>query len=600
MEMIAEGLSSSTETEEPESEEHEPLRLLEWTQRHRTLLAPDKKVDFVRHAYLKDIYNCTARNMVIYKAGQMGASEYLVSYAFHAADERGATVLYVFPTDTHVSDFSSARIGPALEVSEYLSSIVTSGAGVVTSRGMRKRGADRVTLKRVRDRFVYLRGAKVNDGRAPQLKAIDADVLIFDEVDEMDSRAPAIARKRLGHSLIAEERMVSTPTYHDRGIHAAWQGSDQREWFVRCEHCGERQPLTIHNVVTEWDDLGRPVNWHGTLEYPDPGLTFTEREVYAWAACRRCGGKLNRLAEGEWVATYPDRSTEGYHLTKLFSPITPLIEIVENLDTVDETERKEAYNQDLGEPYTPRGGRLTDTVLDWCRRDYGMGAVQGERTTMGVDVGSLLNVVIRGPASPETGERPLRFAGAVPEFGDLARLMREYNVRRMVIDALPETRKAREFQAAFGKGRVWLAYYTTQPTGTRKESAIDLDWGEGVMNLDRTRTLDAMFAGFYEPETRLLPANARDIRDYYAQLKAPVRVLETTARGDLVARYVEEGADHYAHAENYEQVAFMAFGNDWEGGPLPQKLVQESRWTHGVPRESRRSLKRPSRFRRRR
>jgi len=238
------GQARNDEGEHPEPIEGcsgREMGLLTWTIVRRARLKPGVSFDLVRHPYLVALYGERAREVVVYKAGQMGASEYAISYALHAADERAATVLYVFPTDTHVSDFSAARIGPAIEASAYLDSIVVEG-GAAGGR----RGADRVTLKRVRDRFVYLRGAKVSrDGKAAQLKAVDADVLVLDEVDEMDSRAPTIAEKRLGHSEIGETRWVSTPSYPGVGIHAKWQESDQREWMVRCEHCGEWQPLTI-------------------------------------------------------------------------------------------------------------------------------------------------------------------------------------------------------------------------------------------------------------------------------------------------------------------------------------------------------------------
>jgi len=518
--------------------------LLTWTILHRRNLGPDKAFDLTRHPYLVDIYNETARRLVIYKASQMGASEYLVSYALHAADERGATGLYVFPTDTHVSDFSSARIGPAIEASAYLSDIVVEGAGPGG-----KRGADRVTLKRVRDRFIYLRGAKVTpDGKAPQLKAIDADVLILDEWDEMDPRAPVIARKRLGHSRLAEERAVSTPTYPERGIHAEWGETDQREWFVRCGACGERQVLGIGSVVTEWDELERPRAWHGM------------GEGQAFAACRRCGAGLDRLGDGgEWVAKFPKRDIVGFHLTKLFSGTADLLEIVQGLDTTDETKRKEIYNQDLGLPYVPRGGKLTDDVLDGCRRAYGHGRVTDERTVMGVDVGKVLHGVIRGEVDGETGEWPQRWAGEIESFEQVGRLMRRFEVETLVIDALPETSKARELQDGFARGRVWLAYYVTQKIGSKRQAPVQWNKAEGTVNLDRTRTLDETFGGFYAG-TRTLPGDAREVRDYYGHLKAPVRVLEKARGGQLVARYVESGPDHLAHAENYCSVANMAVG----------------------------------------
>jgi phage terminase large subunit GpA-like protein len=501
-------------------------------------LIPGRPFDLTRHRYLVDIYNESARQACFCKAGQMGLSEYAISYALHACDEREATALYVFPTEGHVSDFSSARIGPALEASPYLGSIVIEGGAAGG-----KRGADRVTLKRVRDRFLYLRGSQVKpDGRAPQLKSVDADVLVLDEIDEMDPRALPIARQRLGHSAIAEERAISTPTYANVGIHAEWLDSDQREWHVRCTACGEWQPLTIDQVVTEWDQLGRPVTWHGG---PDD----------AWVACRKCGQRLDRLGPGRWVPTWPGNAVHGYHLSKLFSPAVRVLDIVERLQTVDETKRKEVFNQDLGLPYSPRGGRLTDEVLDACRREYAPGPVADEQTVLGVDVGKVLHVVIRSAQEDvETGERPQRWAGMVESFAALGNLMQRYNVDRAVVDALPETRKARELQAAFPKGLVWLAYYVTQQVGSKRAAPMQWDRQQGVVNLDRTRTLDEVFAGLVA-QTLTLPANARGIPDYYAHLKAPLRVLEDGPGGQKVARYINTSPDHLAHAENYCQVA---------------------------------------------
>jgi len=514
------------------------------------MLIPGRPLDFTRHAFLIGLYECTAREVVVFKASQLGVSEYLVSYALHAADERKATVMYVFPTDGHVSDFSSARIGPAIEASPYLASIVVEGAAAGG-----KRGADRVTLKRVGDRFVYFRGAQVDpNGNAKQLKSVDADVLIFDEEDEMDPRAVSIAEKRLGHSAIAEIRKASTPTYAGTGIHAEWLRSDMREWHVACGHCGEWQPITIDNIVLESDQFGRPIKWHGDA-------------TDAWAACRKCGKPIDRAGHGEWVAARPDVDVAGFHMPKLISPSVKLIEIVKNLDTVDETKRKETFNQDLALPYTPRGGQMTDEMLDACRRDYAHGPVKvvdsagnarDEETVMGVDVGRVMHVVIRGAVQPETGERPQRWAGEVESWERLEAMARLYHAERIVIDALPETTKAREFQAKFKPGRVWLAYYVNQRTGTKKEDPRDWNWNEGVVNLDRTRTLDEMYAALVA-KTHTLPGHARDVRDYYAHLKAPVRVVEHGANGTPMAQYVEgSNPDHLAHAENYCTIAMHA------------------------------------------
>lgn len=479
-----------------------------------------------------------------YKAGQMGLSEYAVSYAMHAADARKATVLYVFPTNEHVSDFSSARIGPAIEASPYLGSIVIDGGG--EGGDEKKRGADRVTLKRIGNRFIYLRGAKVqNNGSAPQLKSIDADVLVLDEVDEMDPRALPIAEKRLGHSDIGEIRYISTPTYAGYGIHAEWLKSDQREWHVQCAACGEWQPLTINQAVIEWDQLGRPVRWHG------------QAAGRAFLACRRCAAAINRLGAGRWIAARPGIETVGFHFTKLFSRAVSLDTLIESLQTVDETKRKETYNQDLGETYTPRGGQITDEVLDECRRDYAHGPRHKEGTVMGADVGKVIHAVIRGDMDPETGERPQYWAGEIDTFDELIEMMHRYNVVSLVIDALPETTMCRQVQAAFRPGTVYLAYYNQNKLGSKQIEPIGWDVEEGVVNLDRTRTLDQTFA-LVTSGLNTLPAHARDVKDYYAHLKAPVRVIEDGPGGVKVARYVESGPDHLAHAENYCRIAYSA------------------------------------------
>ena len=297
----------------------------------------------------------------------------------------------------------------------------------------------------------------------------------------------------------------------------------------------------INHIVIEWDELERPVAWHG------------QPENRAFSSCEKCGRELDRLAQGAWVARYPGRAVVGYHPTKFASYVTDLDNVIEKLCSTDETKRQECFNQDLGLTYTPRGGQLTAEVLDDCRRDYGHGPIPNDEPYMGADIGGVLHAVIRSGQNRETGEYAQRFAGEVESFEELGRLMRKFKVKRAVLDAAPETRKAREFQASFPPGVVWLAYYLDD---SKRDTSLTWREDEGVVDMDRTWSLDEMYARFYEG-FNTLPANARDIPDYYDQLAAPVRVLEDGRRGK-VARYVESGADHLAHAENYCRAAMFA------------------------------------------
>lgn len=514
-----------------------PPTLLDWMLLHRKELAPGKPFDLEHHKYLRAIYEDMSPKSVTQKSGQSGLSEYLISLALYGCDILDATVLYLFPTDTHVSDFSAARLGTAIESSDYLSSIVIEGRAAGGDTKIRKRGADRVTLKRVRDRFLYFRGSQVKPtGQAPQLKSIDADLLIIDEWDETDPRAPEIARKRLGHSKLAMERDVSTPTYTGRGIHAEYRLSDQRQWHICCDHCGHWQPLSMQGVVLEWDELERPVSWHG------------QRQQRAYCACAKCKKELDRLGRGEWIAT-AQSAVVGYHISKLFSPLHDPFDFVLRLQSTNETVRRECFNQDLGLPYRPRGGGLDDVALDACIRNYAHGLAAGS-CYMGIDVGSTLNVVVRAGPDKETGERRQLYTGEIT-WSQLPDIWRRYRPLMTVMDAMPETEKAREFQASASR-RIWLAYY---PGEMKDENPIRKNEDEHYILMDRTRTLDETISRFMTQENTL-PANAKAIANYYAQMKAPVRVIEQTPRGD-VARYVESSPDHYFHAENYCMAASL-------------------------------------------
>ena len=406
------------------------------------------------------------------------------------------------------------------------------------------RGADRITLKRIRDRFLYLRGATVRaDGRAPQLKSVAADAVVFDEFDEMDRRAEPLARQRLGHSAFGDVRVLSTPTYSGVGIHKAYLESDQRRWMLKCSHCGNWQTPELEDVVIEFDELGRPTRWH------------TDANSKAFVACRKCQKPLDRTGEGRWEPTYADRPVHGYHISRLFSAQRQLEEIIEGLQSTDESQRQQVYNQALGLVYRSLNSvSLTDEILDACRREYAHGPRAGG-AFCGIDVGRVLNVVIRGS---DWGQR---WAGQVKDFDEVEPLLRQYGVLVTVVDANPETRAARQFQARHSAGSVWLAYYVQ---GRESKAMEPWAWDMEALTVkaDRTRVMDATLAQFRlaaADKTRgaTLPLNARDVPDYYAQMKAPERKTRDDRQGNRVAYYDESGPDHFAHAEAY---AYMAAG----------------------------------------
>lgn len=490
--------------------------------------------DITDHPFMAALYHDRSRNIVVKKAAQVGVSEWLVSYTLHAVSMRRMDVLYVLPTIEVVGDFSTTRVDMAIQVSPYLKQILRPD-------DHSHRGVSRVGLKRLGSNILYLRAASVRpDARSPKLKAIPVKAWVGDEYDELDPRAPEMARKRMEHTDMGEERIVSTPTYVGIGIDREWENTSQQEWFLCCSACGHWQTPTIQHLVREFDDLDRPVDWWG------------REEGKAWIACEKCGRQLDRRGRGQWVAAYPQRVRAGYHISKLIAPFADLAEVVANLQTVDETKVKEAWNQDLGLPYAPRGGGLAVATLDANRRDYGL-ADLAIGAVMGVDVGKLLHVIVRAPRDPETGERRLLWAGTCLHFDDLVPLIRRFRVYTCVVDALPETRKARDFQKSQRSMLVWLAYYQDE---SKISDVAKWDKDEGSLTAHRTRSLDETVTRFVVG-VNTLPAGIRSIQDYYRQVTAITRVTEKKRDGNQVAKWIQTGPDHYAHAENYCTLASM-------------------------------------------
>lgn len=518
---------------------------LAWTLTRRPYIEAGRKFNVKDHHWLVPIYLDPNEQQVFRKASQMFISELAVNHMFWCCDERNLNVCYIFPTSTDVSRFSATRVGPAIDESPYLQSII--GQGELEKDLMGKSMTDNVTLKRIRNRHAHFLGGKVDsEGKASQLKSVSSDVLVLDELDEMDHRTLPIARHRLDGSLVRGEIFLSTPTFEGHGIDDQYSKSRMYRWFVRCPHCGHWQHLTIDHLVLEFDDMKRPVIWN-------------EIDGEPYLACSRCDDVLDRFAAGEWVAQHPNRTVSGYHLNRLFHRLGSLQRILDGLGDSNPTTQQETWNQDLGEPVTPDArSRLTDEVLKQCERSYNIDEINeaSNRNVMGIDVGAMLNVVVRGPLDG-AGERPLLFADAFKDWNRLPAIVNKFNAKVVVIDAMPETTLAREFQDKFEPGRVWLCFVRD---AVAKARGHDWNMSERHVSIDRTMYLDKTLARFRDEENTH-GEWANRVPEFIEQLKAPVRVIKTDAKGRPKAKYVHSKPDHFCFSEVFATVASMRFRN---------------------------------------
>lgn len=169
-------------------------------------------------------------------------------------------------------------------------------------------------------------------------------------------------------------------------IEKAYQDGDQRQYFVRCKHCGFEQVLrwsTKDNVGGfKWD-----LDQNGTL------INSSVRYC-----CQKCGGphyehdkaKLFSPENGaEWRPTAHPRKAgvRSYHLPAFYSPIgmQPWYACVESyLSGFDPVERKVIdigkyqvfYNNILGEPFEIMGSKIQFTSVSNHRRTiYRLGQI---------------------------------------------------------------------------------------------------------------------------------------------------------------------------------------------------------------------------------
>jgi hypothetical protein len=162
-------------------------------------------------------------------------------------------------------------------------------------------------------------------------------------------------------------------------------------------------------------------------------------------------------------------------------------------------------------------------------------------------VGAMLHCVIGKKHPHKKGQ--IVYVGSFPDWNTLDSLKERFKVSRAVIDALPETRKAREF-AERHAGKVFCCYYQEHQRG-------GYAWNERnfTVTANRTESLDASHAEISKGDI-ILPRESEVLHDFARQCSNMARVLQTDSEtGSSRYSYVKTGPDHFRHAFNYECMA---------------------------------------------
>jgi len=476
----------------------------EWCEKTPVIL-DGKPFTFDRHEYLRVPYQDNHPHLVEMKAAQMGlTSKALLKVVYGARYGQYRGILYLFPSRSDVTDFSKGRVSPLIEDNPE-------------SIGSWIRDTDAANIKRIWNAFLYLRGMQSRVG----LKSVPCDLVIFDELDEAPQNAVDMAMERMSHSEIHEVMKLSNPSLPDYGIDKAFRETDQRFWFLKCEKCGEYTCL---------EDT-----------FPDCLITVKGRVI---RACEKCKSELNPSI-GEWVAKRPAVTDKrGYHYSQLFSHFVDPGDILHQFRTTNNLQ--DFWNLKIGLAYVAAENRLSiQEVLALCGTD-GIASQDPGPCTMGVDQGKDLHVVI---GKKDSEKARVVHIGIYKDWNELDRLMKNFNVSRCVVDALPETRNARAFARRF-KGKIFLCYYNEHQKGSYAWNEKEL-----IVSCNRTESLDASHNEIMKGEL-VLPRESDMTREFAKHLHNVAKKLEEDQEsGSRRYTYVKLGTDHFRHAFNYQQVA---------------------------------------------
>lgn len=284
------------------------LTVTEWADTHRRL--PTKGAGepgpwrTSRVPYAAEIMDCLsadhpAKRIIFMKSVQSAGTEIGNNWVGWFIDTQKAPIMVVQPTLDMAERWSKQRLASMIDDSPTLRSKIAPS---------RSRDSGNTTLlKEWAGGVMVISGA--NSGAS--LRSMPARYCFLDEVDaypyEIEGEGDPIELAEARTTTFPRRKvfMVSTPTIESLSrINKEWLASDQRRYHVPCPHCGAEQHLA-------WDNLRWPKGQPEQAVYHCCGCGVGIDEIH----------KTDMLATGRWIAAHPERSTPGFHINGLYTPL---------------------------------------------------------------------------------------------------------------------------------------------------------------------------------------------------------------------------------------------------------------------------------------
>lgn len=371
------------------------LTTTQWANKYRYLAAESSalpgKYDSRLTPWVEGMHEALDNNdvykVVCMKSAQVAWTDGVINnWLGRIIDIDPSPVIGLFSKADAAREYGQEKLGPMVTATPRL----RKKMDVATSR----KDGNRALFKRFAGGFLKL----VGSNSPSNVKSTPAPRVFVEEPDDA-----AINVGQQGDSIkLLEER---TKTYHRRKIvfggtpsvkgvstiEDAYNGSDQRKFFVPCHDCGESHVLHWGNM--HWDD-----NDKETHEIYGHGRPET-----AHYACPHCGSvwtdsnKNKNVRLATWQATAEFRGIAGFYINELYSPfpgstfnrlVERYLEAQKKSEEGDQTDMIVFTNSALGLPYeyksdAPEANALQEKAMDYPEMEVPR---DGLLLTAGIDV----------------------------------------------------------------------------------------------------------------------------------------------------------------------------------------------------------------------
>ena len=279
-------------------------------------LLDGRPLRFTNRDYLKMIYNTDIKEGLLMCGRQVEKS---TTFSVKISNETLLTPfmrsLYMAPLNEQVKVFSEDRLGRLFEYSQN---------DVIKRTFITTRDKQNVFNKSFSNgSLIYLRHCF---GTGDNIRGLSVNGLFGDEVQDIDIDALPVVQETQAHALelgpcFKMTWYSGTPKTFSNTIQQIWNGSNQCEWVVRCDHCNTDQILGVGNIT------------------PDKYV------------CRKCGRELTRnniAKRGRWVKLNSKGDMWGFRITQMMNPSMPAEDIYKKMMTYDS---QKFNNEVLGRSY---------------------------------------------------------------------------------------------------------------------------------------------------------------------------------------------------------------------------------------------------------